>query len=87
MRKLKQISLAAAIMLALSTGATAGIIECPPSPPPPTPSAAVTGIIDCPPATATGIISTPPSAQPAQEPTDPAVDLAFALLRSVLSVF
>ena len=43
MRKLKQISLAVAIVLALSTGAMAGIIECPPAP------ATAPGIIDTPP--------------------------------------
>ena len=34
MRKLKQISLVVVIMLALSTGTMAGIIECPPAPTP-----------------------------------------------------
>lgn len=34
MRKLKQISLVVVIMLALSTGAMAGIIECPAAPAP-----------------------------------------------------
>ena len=47
MRKLKQISLAVAITLALSTGAMAGIIECPPAPE--QSSASATGITDTPP--------------------------------------
>ena len=76
MRKLKQVSLAVAIMLALSTGAMAGIIECPPAaPPPPEP----------PSITATGITDTPPAAQ--SEPTDPVIEFALNVLQSVLSLF
>lgn len=71
MRKLKQLSLAVVIMLALSTGATAGIIECPPAP-------------TSAPATAPGT-DTPPAAQ--NEPTDPVVEFALNVLQIVLTGF
>ena len=78
MRKLKQISLAVAIMLALSTGAMAGIIECPPAPtPPPQPSAS---------AIAPETIETP-SAQSVTMPSNPVVDVALNLLQSALTLF
>ena len=78
MRKFKQISLALAIMLALSTGAMAGIIECPPAPTPtPEPQSAM----------ATATIDTPPGSQVTEESSDPVIDLALTLMRSVLSVF
>lgn len=71
MRKLKQISLAVVLMLALSTCALAGIIETPPAPTPP-PSEHQS---------ATGTIETLPSAQ---QPSDPMIEVALALLQSVL---
>ena len=79
MRKLKQVSLAVAIVLALSTGAMAGIIECPPGAPPPPqpPSITASGIIDTPPSDVTAPVAS----------TDPVLDIALALLQSALSLF
>jgi len=65
MRTLKQITLALVVTLALSTGAMAGIIECPPAPTPP-PSAP-------------GTIETPPSAQPSDPVIEIALALVRAL--------
>jgi hypothetical protein len=78
MRKLKQLGLAVAFMLALSTCAMAGIIETPPAPTPPPPPD---------PIVFTGTIDTKPIAESANEPTDPVLSLALTLLQGVLSVF
>jgi hypothetical protein len=78
MRRLRQLSMAVVLTLMLGTYALAGIIECPPAPaPPPEPSSV----------TATGIIETPPSAQPVAPATDPVVDVALNLMQTVLSLF
>lgn len=78
MRKLRQLSMAVVLTLALSASAFAGIIGTSPEAPPPEP----------PSATATGITDTPPSgAQPEAPMTDPVVDVALDLIQSVLSLF
>lgn len=76
MRKLKQSSLVVVIMLALSTGAMAGIVECPPAPTPEPSSAS-----------ATGTIETPPGEQSVTELSDPVADLALSLLQNMLTLF
>jgi hypothetical protein len=79
MRRLKQISLAVVLMFTLATGAMAGITECPPEPPPP-PSAPATE--------ATENTDTPLlSAQTPNDATDPVIEFAFSVLRSVLLAF
>lgn len=76
MRKLRKLSMAVVLTLTFGTCALAGIIETPPAPAPPPPSA-----------TATGIIDTPPSdAQPVAT-TDLVVDVALNLLQSMLLAF
>ena len=79
MKKLRQLSMAVVLTLALSASALAGIIGTgPEAPPPPEP----------PSVTATGITDTPPNTVTAPVPTaDPVVDIALALLQSALSLF
>ena len=77
MRKLRQLTIAALLVLAVSATALAGIIGGPPEPTPEPPSA-----------TATGIIGTGPSdAQPVAATSDPVVEVALSLLQSVLLAF
>ena len=76
MRRFRQLSMAAVLMLALGASAFGGIIGGGPEPPPAPPSA-----------TAPGITDTPPSSeQTVAAPTDPVVDVALYLLQTVLSV-
>ena len=78
MRKLRQLSVAVVLTLALSASAFAGTIGTSPEAPPPEP----------PSATATGIIGTGPSdAQPVAATSDPVVEVALSLLQSVLLAF
>jgi hypothetical protein len=73
MRKLQRFGIALALTLTLASGAFGGIIDTPPAPPPP-------------PAEMTGIIGTPPG--DVQGPPSPslAVEVALALVQSLLSV-
>lgn len=81
MRKLKQLSMAVALTLMLTTGAFAGIMETgAPSPAPP-PSAATAGIIQ------TGIIQTPSDQQNSVGTSNAFAEVALNLLQSVLSAF
>jgi hypothetical protein len=75
MRTLRQFSMVVALTVVFATSGFAGIIGCPPAPAPPPP----------PENQAAGIIDTPPSAE--AEPSDPTVELALTVLRTVLSVF
>lgn len=80
MRRLKQFSLAVVLMFTLATGAMAGITEAPPEATPPPPSAPATE--------ATENTDTPLlSAQTPNDATDPVIEFAFTVLRSVLLAF
>jgi len=78
MTKLGKLCMVIVLALALAPSAFAGITDTPPAAPPQPPSI-----------TATGIIGTPPSAVTAapNASTDPAIDIALALLQSALSLF
>ncbi len=80
MKKLKQLSLATALMFMLATGAFAGTIDCPavpPSPPPDSSSSIATP----------GDMETPGVTQGPGLASDSVTEVALSLLQSVLSVF
>jgi len=74
MRRLRQLSMASVLALMLTPGAFAGIIGTVPEPPEP------------PPASEPETIEIPPSTEVEALTTDPAVDLVFDLMQSVLSL-
>ena len=76
MSKLRHLSMAAGLALALAVPVFAGITDVPPAPPPPPD-----------PLTFSGLTCTPPAEQPADDPVDPVINLLLTLLPGVLSAF